>query len=95
MILGVDAGSTTTTAILLDPLTRGIVASHYPRTHHDPVAAVRECLQEIIRQVGNRSISLISTTGSVRELVGACLGTEQVYNDTRAWLILRPSCCPR
>ncbi len=30
MVLGVDAGSTTTKAVLLDPATGGIVASHYP-----------------------------------------------------------------
>src|SRR5512145_3198071 len=32
MVLGVDAGSTTTKAIVLDPATRGVVASHYTRT---------------------------------------------------------------
>lgn len=32
MVLGVDAGSTTTKAILLDPSTHGVVASHYTRT---------------------------------------------------------------
>ena len=42
LVLGVDAGSTTTKVILLDPLTRSIPASHYTRTHGDPVAAVRE-----------------------------------------------------
>ena len=84
MVLGVDAGSTTTKAILLDPLTRALVATHYTRTHDDPVAAVRECLMALISQVGNRSIGLIGTTGSARELVGACLGTEQVYNEISA-----------
>ena len=32
LVLGVDAGSTTTKAILLDPSTHGVVASHYGRT---------------------------------------------------------------
>jgi activator of 2-hydroxyglutaryl-CoA dehydratase len=81
IVLGVDAGSTTTKAILLDPATRGLVASHYTRTRDDPVAAVRECLRALISQVGNRSVGLVGTTGSARELVGACLGTEQVYNE--------------
>jgi activator of 2-hydroxyglutaryl-CoA dehydratase len=84
MVLGVDAGSTTTKAALLDPLTRGIVASCYTRTHDDPVTAVRECLQALIGKVGNRSVGLVSTTGSARELVGAWLGTEQVYNEISA-----------
>jgi predicted CoA-substrate-specific enzyme activase len=84
MVLGVDAGSTTTKAVLLDPATRSIVASHYARTHDDPVAAVRECLQALIAQVGNRAVGLVGTTGSARELVGACLGTERVYNEISA-----------
>jgi predicted CoA-substrate-specific enzyme activase len=84
MVLGVDAGSTTTKAILLDPATRAIVASHYTRTRDDPVEAVRECLKVLIGQVGNRPVGPIGTTGSARELVGACLGTEQVYNEISA-----------
>jgi predicted CoA-substrate-specific enzyme activase len=84
LVLGVDAGSTTTKVILLDPLTRSILASHYTRTHGDPVAAVRECLRALITQVGNRPVGLTSTTGSARELIGACLGTEHVYNEISA-----------
>ena len=84
LVLGVDAGSTTTKAILLDPATHGVVASHYGRTKGDPVAATRECLQALIEQVGNRQIGLIGTTGSARELAGAYLGTEHVYNEISA-----------
>lgn len=84
LVLGVDAGSTTTKAILLDPATRATVASHYARTHDDPVAAVRECLRVLIDQVGNRPVGLVATTGSARELIGAWLGTEQVYNEISA-----------
>jgi predicted CoA-substrate-specific enzyme activase len=84
MVLGVDAGSTTTKAVLLDPATRDLVATHYTRTHDDPVAAVRECLRALIGQVGNRPVGLVGTTGSARELVGACLGTEEVYNEISA-----------
>jgi predicted CoA-substrate-specific enzyme activase len=84
LALGVDAGSTTTKAVLLDPATRAMVASHYARTRDDPVAAVRECLRALIDQVGNRPVGHVSTTGSARELVGAWLGTEQVYNEISA-----------
>jgi predicted CoA-substrate-specific enzyme activase len=84
MVLGVDAGSTTTKAVLLDPATRELVAAHYMRTRDDPVAAVRECLRALIDQVGNRQVGLVCTTGSARELVGACLGTAQVYNEISA-----------
>ncbi len=84
LILGVDAGSTTTKAILLDPSTQAVVASHYGRTKGNPVGATRECLQALIEQVGNRPIGLIGTTGSARELAGAYLGTEHVYNEISA-----------
>ncbi|MDH5590886.1 MAG: activase, partial [Gemmatimonadota bacterium] len=84
LILGVDAGSTTTKAILLDPSTQAVVASHYGRTKGNPVSATRECLQALISQVGNRQIGLIGTTGSARELAGAYLGTEHVYNEISA-----------
>ena len=84
LVLGVDAGSTTTKAVMLDPATRGVVASHYTRTRGDPVAAARECLQSLANQVGNRRVRLIATTGSARELVGAYLGTEQVFNEISA-----------
>ncbi len=84
LVLGVDAGSTTTKAVMLDPATRAIVACHYARTHDNPVAAVRECLRVLMDQVGNRTVGLVSTTGSARELIGAWLGTEQVYNEISA-----------
>jgi predicted CoA-substrate-specific enzyme activase len=84
LVLGVDAGSTTTKAILVDPVTRGMLASHYTRTRGDPVAATRECLRVLVEQVGNQRIELIGTTGSARELAGAYLGTEHVYNEISA-----------
>lgn len=84
LILGVDAGSTTTKAILIDPTTQAVVASHYGRTKGNPVSATRECLQALINQVGNRPIGLSGTTGSARELAGAYLGTEHVYNEISA-----------
>jgi predicted CoA-substrate-specific enzyme activase len=84
LVLGVDAGSTTTKVVLLDPATRGVVASHYTRTRGDPVAAARECLQALVDQVGNRRVRLVGTTGSARELVGAYLGTEHVFNEISA-----------
>lgn len=84
MVLGVDAGSTTTKAVLLDPTTHSVVASHYTRTKGDPVAATRECLNALVEQVGNRRVCLIGSTGSARELAGAYLGTEHVYNEISA-----------
>jgi predicted CoA-substrate-specific enzyme activase len=84
LALGVDAGSTTTKAVLLDPATRGLIASHYARTNGDPIAAMRACLRTLAAAVGDRPIGLVATTGSARELAGAYLGTAHVHNEISA-----------
>jgi predicted CoA-substrate-specific enzyme activase len=81
LVLGIDAGSTTTKAVLLDPVTRRVVASHYGRTQGDPVGATRRCLRALIKKVGDLKVRLVATTGSAREVSGAYLGTEHVYNE--------------
>ena len=86
-ILGVDGGSTTTKACLIDFLTDEVVASHYGRTHGDPVKALKLCLAEIRKKVAadigdaKIAISLAATTGSSREILGVFLETEGVYNE--------------
>jgi predicted CoA-substrate-specific enzyme activase len=84
LVLGMDSGSTTTKAILLDRSTSRVVASVYTRTRGDPVAAARECVRALVDQVGNHPVDLVGTTGSARELVGAYLGTAHVYNEISA-----------
>ncbi|MBR4375981.1 MAG: activase, partial [Spirochaetia bacterium] len=57
------------------------------RTHGDPVKALKLCLQEIKKQVqadignGKINITLASTTGSSREILGVFLETPAVYNE--------------
>ncbi len=86
-ILGVDGGSTTTKACLIDMETNEITASFYGRTHGDPVKALKLCLIEIKKQIqhdignGKISITLASTTGSSREILGVFLETPAVYNE--------------
>ena len=86
-ILGVDGGSTTTKACLVDMQTDEIVASHYGRTHGDPVQALKECLaviqKKVIEDTGgdNINIRMVSTTGSSREILGVFLETPGVYNE--------------
>jgi activator of 2-hydroxyglutaryl-CoA dehydratase len=84
LILGVDVGSTTTKAVLLDPTDTSIIASHYGRTSGNPVKATRKCIKEILSQVGDQRIYLTAVTGSGRKLVGAYLGTSAVYNEISA-----------
>ncbi|MDR0313512.1 MAG: activase, partial [Treponema sp.] len=86
-ILGVDGGSTTTKACLVDIETDEIAASHYGRTHGDPVKALKECLsiiqEKIVADTGSKDIDirLVSTTGSSREILGVFLETPGVYNE--------------
>ena len=86
-ILGVDGGSTTTKACLVDMETDEVVASHYGRTHGDPVKALRECLTIIQEKVAGDTggakadIRLVAATGSSREILGVFLETPGVYNE--------------
>ncbi len=82
-VLGVDGGSTTTKVALVNATTLEIVAEHYGRTHGDPVAALRQCLRELRKQLGDHQprIRLAATTGSSRELLGVFLETAGVYNE--------------
>ena len=86
-ILGVDGGSTTTKVALIDHETEEIVASYYGRTHGDPVKALKECLVELKKQIRDQigdaavNITLASTTGSSREILGVFLETPAVYNE--------------
>ncbi len=86
-ILGVDGGSTTTKACLIDMETSKVTASFYGRTHGDPVKALKNCLIEMKKQInediggGQIKITLASTTGSSREILGVFLETPAVYNE--------------
>ena len=85
--LGVDGGSTTTKACLVDMETDEIAASHYGRTYGDPVKALKGCLAAIREKIvadtgsGRADIRLVSVTGSSREILGVFLGTRGVYNE--------------
>ncbi|MHA1685977.1 MAG: acyl-CoA dehydratase activase [Candidatus Heimdallarchaeaceae archaeon] len=83
-ILGVDVGSTTTKAVVVDPEDLSILASFYGRTSGNPVRAAQECIKEIIKQIGNVKINLIGVTGSGRQIVGAYLGTNSIFNEISA-----------
>ncbi len=87
-ILGIDGGSTTTKACLMNIKDNSIAAFHYGRTHGDPVKALKKCILEIQKKIktdtGSSSkikISLSATTGSSREILGVFIETPAVYNE--------------
>lgn len=89
-ILGVDAGSTTTKAVLYNTADGLIGASCYLRTHGNPIAAIQKCIMEIIKQVNNVPVKIIQTavTGSGREMVSVyldnCLSFNEILAHARA-----------
>jgi activator of 2-hydroxyglutaryl-CoA dehydratase len=87
-ILGIDGGSTTTKACLIDMENCEVVAAHYGRTHGDPVQALKNCIIELRKKIhkdlgddSSITISLAATTGSSREILGVFIETEAVYNE--------------
>ncbi|WP_234969111.1 acyl-CoA dehydratase activase [Alkalispirochaeta americana] len=87
-ILGIDGGSTTTKVCLVNTETGRIAASHYGRTHGDPVRALKVCLSELQKQIQDQLgdgatlvVELAATTGSSRETLGLFVETPGVYNE--------------
>ncbi len=85
-ILGVDAGSTTTKAVLLNVADGSVGASCYLRTLGNPVRAAKNCIEKLIEQVGDKSIkvTLAASTGSGREMVSVYLDNCQSFNEILA-----------
>ncbi|MBW2622583.1 MAG: hypothetical protein JRD68_06725 [Deltaproteobacteria bacterium] len=82
-ILGVDAGSTTTKAVLLNATDGSVGASCYLRTLGNPIHAAKNCLAELIEKVGHTSIRVLSVaaTGSAREMVSVFLDNCSSFNE--------------
>lgn len=82
LILGLDVGSTTTKAVLINAKTQQIVASVYLYTHGDPIAASKKCYQELKKQIPkNVKIIGLGTTGSGRHIAGLHSQTPAIYNE--------------
>jgi len=97
LILGLDAGSTTTKAILLDRRSGQPVAGCYLRTHGNPIRATFQCLTELKRQLAEAGLSAsnapyrivhAAATGSGRDLVSVyldnCLSFNEILAHARA-----------
>ena len=85
-ILGVDAGSTTTKAILLDRASGRIAARCYLRTHGNPLQATAECIAALQSQVGGipHRVVQAAVTGSGREIVSVYLDNCAIFNEILA-----------
>nr|MDA8411023.1 acyl-CoA dehydratase activase [Treponema sp.] len=85
--LGLDIGSTSTKAALIDGEGR-VVAGFYTRTAGLPLEAsqsVFEAIEALGRDQGRRfSVDLAATTGSGRKLVGAVIGADLIVDEITA-----------
>ncbi|HEU4563595.1 MAG TPA: acyl-CoA dehydratase activase [Gemmatimonadaceae bacterium] len=93
--LGVDVGSISTKAALIDAEDR-VVARHYRMTAGRPLEAIREALAAIGADVGSRvAVVGAGATGSGRYLTGDFIGADVVRNEitsqARAAVALDPT----
>ena len=82
--LGIDVGSTSTDAVLIDKCGN-VVDAQYTRTGGDPRLATSRVLDSIRQRVGN-SVRIVAsaTTGSGRVVAGELAGADLVCNEITA-----------
>ncbi len=87
VILGIDIGSTSTKAVLLDDLGQ-VVGWVYRKTAGAPIRAVQQVFRAIreLQHQGGFTVEIIGvgTTGSGRKMVGALIGADLVMNEISA-----------
>lgn len=83
--LGVDVGSTSTKAVILDESGARVMAKSYLMTAGRPVDAIKEVFRNLLREVGDQArIAGVGVTGSGRYLVGSFIGADLIKNEITA-----------
>jgi len=83
--LGVDVGSTSTKAVILDETGKHILAKNYLMTAGRPVDAVKQVFSNLITAgAGQVKIAGAGVTGSGRYLIGSLIGADLVKNEITA-----------
>ncbi len=83
--LGVDVGSTSTKAVILDEVGQSVVSKSYLMTAGRPIEAVKQVFRNIYQHVGdNATIAGVGVTGSGRYLVGSFIGADLIKNEITA-----------
>jgi predicted CoA-substrate-specific enzyme activase len=85
-ILGIDAGSTTTKAVLFNVSDNSVPASVYLRTLGNPILATKKCIDGLLDQIKNVNIKIVQcgVTGSAREIVSVYLDNCRSFNEILA-----------
>ncbi|MDE7243232.1 MAG: acyl-CoA dehydratase activase, partial [Oscillospiraceae bacterium] len=93
--LGIDCGSTTTKVVLLSE-DKKLLYTYYSSNRGDPVEIVREQLEKIYRQCGDRvTICGSAVTGYGEELIKAAFGVDRGVVETIAHYTAAKYFCPQ
>jgi len=83
--LGVDVGSTSTKAVILDASGTSVLAKNYLMTAGRPIDAVKQVFRNLLRDgVSKVTIAGAGVTGSGRYLVGSFIGADLIKNEITA-----------
>jgi predicted CoA-substrate-specific enzyme activase len=83
--LGVDVGSTSTKAVIMDETGQKVLAKHYLMTAGRPIDAVKEVFRNLLRYGGGKvKIAGAGVTGSGRYLIGSLIGADLIKNEITA-----------
>ncbi len=83
--LGVDVGSTSTKAVIVDESGTKVMVKNYLMTAGRPVEAVKEVFRNLLRDVGDKAkIAGVGVTGSGRYLIGGFIGADLIKNEITA-----------
>ncbi|MFP4380708.1 MAG: acyl-CoA dehydratase activase [Candidatus Sumerlaeia bacterium] len=82
--VGIDIGSVSTNVVVIDSENR-VLAKRYLWTASKPIEAVRQGLEEIREEIGDRiQVCGAGTTGSGRYLIGELVGADVIRNEITA-----------
>ncbi len=83
--LGVDVGSTSTKAVILDQTGTRVLAKNYLMTAGRPIEAVKQVFRNLLRDGADKvAIAGVGVTGSGRYLVGSFIGADLIKNEITA-----------
>jgi predicted CoA-substrate-specific enzyme activase len=83
--LGVDVGSTSTKAVILDESGTTVLAKNYLMTAGRPIEAVKQVFRNLRRDGADKvTVAGVGVTGSGRYLVGSLIGADLIKNEITA-----------
>jgi predicted CoA-substrate-specific enzyme activase len=83
--LGIDVGSTSTKAVILDESGQRVIAKNYLMTAGRPIDAVKQVFQNLLSDGAEKvEVRGVGVTGSGRYLVGGFVGADLIKNEITA-----------